>query len=151
MLHPEELGALSKTGLADSSVALDLPEHQWLGHAFLCLKARRAPLQRLFPVAYGELLSEMKRAADAVGCSILRPKPHGLRHGGASHDKALGLRSLGDIQLRGKWRSPLSVQRYEKHARISEQLERLDPRALRDLQCREARLQAACEASFGRL
>ncbi|CAK0899966.1 unnamed protein product, partial [Prorocentrum cordatum] len=70
---------------------------------------------------------------------VLRPTPHGHRHGGASHDKALGRRSLGDIQLRGKWRSPLSVQHYEKHARISEQLERLDPPALLDLQSREAR------------
>ena len=46
VLHPEDLGTPSKTGLVDSSVALDLPEHQWIGRALLCLKARRAPLQR---------------------------------------------------------------------------------------------------------
>ena len=107
---------------------------QWIGAALLSLKARRAPLQRLSPISCGELLSEMKRATDAVGCAVLRPTPHGLRHGGASHDKALGLRTLGEIQSRGKWRSPLSAQRYEKHARISDQLEELDPRVLRDLQ-----------------
>ena len=62
----------------------------------------------------------------------------------------MGLRSLAEIQSRGKWKSPLSVQRYEKHARISEQLEQLDPRVLHDLQCRAGRLPDACAASFAR-
>ncbi|CAK0886602.1 unnamed protein product, partial [Prorocentrum cordatum] len=138
-LHPEDLGASSKTGLVDSSAALDLPEHQWVGRALLKLKGRRAPFWRLFPISHCELPGEMKRAAVAAGCEVLRPTPDGLRRGGASRDKALGLRSWGDVQLRGKWRSPLSAQRYEKHARISEQLERLDPRVLLDLQSREGR------------
>ncbi|CAK0796024.1 unnamed protein product [Prorocentrum cordatum] len=122
VLHPEDLGAPSKTGLVE---ALDLPEHQWVGHALLKRKERRAPLQRLCPISRGELLAEMKRAAAAVGCEVLRPTPRGLRRGGASRDKALGRRSLGDTQLRGKRGSPLGAQRYQKQAGISEQLKRL--------------------------
>ncbi|CAK0877963.1 unnamed protein product [Prorocentrum cordatum] len=77
LLHPEDFGAPSKTGLVDSSVALDLPEHQCVGRALLELKDRRSPLQRLFPISYGELSAEMKRAAVAVGCEVLRPTRQG--------------------------------------------------------------------------
>ncbi|CAK0852634.1 unnamed protein product, partial [Prorocentrum cordatum] len=151
VLHPEDLGTPSKTNAGDSYVALDLPEHQWVGRALRKLRERRAPLQRLLPIAYCELLAEMKRAAVTVACEVLRPTPHGLRHGGASLDKALGLRSSGDIQLRGKWRPPLSVQRYEEHARISKQLERLDPRGLLDLQPREGKVFLEAFAGTGHL
>ena len=72
------------------------------------------------------------------------PRPDGLL------DKAAGYRSLLDIQARGKWRATQSVLRYEKHARIAQQLERLGPAVLQDLRSREACLPSAFSASFGR-
>eukprot|EP00974_Lingulodinium_polyedra_P119470 11171293-Lingulodinium_polyedra.AAC.1 len=67
----------------------------------------------------------MGAAAQAAGCAVLRPTPRGLWRGGASHDSVVGLRTLLGIQFRGKWRSTLSARVCEKHAWISEQLERL--------------------------
>ena len=150
VLNPEELGQPSKTGLFDSAVAFDLPQQAWIARVLLLVKGRRHPDERLLQVAYLELLAAMRDAADALGCALLRPTPHGLRHGGASHDKAAGYRSLLDIQARGKWRATQSVLRYEKHARIVQQLERLGPAVLQDLRSREACLPSAFSASFGR-
>ena len=148
VLNPEHLLVPSKTGLMDSAVAFDLPHQAWLGQLLLLLKGRRHPDERLLQITYLELLADMHKAGSALGCQVLRPTPHGLRHGGASHDKVAGFRSLAEIQSRGKWRALQSVQRYEKHARIAEQLERLDPRVLLDLRCREARLSDAFSKSF---
>ena len=53
-----------------------------------------------------------------------------LRHGGASHDYASGLRSLEDVRRRGRWRSWDSVRRYEKGSRIGQVLLKL-PEAIR--------------------
>ena len=69
------------------------------------------------------------RAAAATGVARLAPTPHGLRHGGASHDHAVRARHILAIQRRGRWRSFDSVRRYEKHGRLALQLRQL-PRAL---------------------
>ena len=149
VLNPSDLGVPSKTGLMDSSVALDLEHHRWVEEALLRVKQALQPEERLFKCSYLELLADMRSAARALGCSVLRPTPHGLRHGGASQDRALGRGALPEIQSRGKWRSPLSVQRYEKHAMISEQLEKLPTHVFLELRSREARLPSVCRASFG--
>ena len=93
----------------------------------------------------------MREAAGALGCARLVPTPHGLRHGGASHDRAHGTRTLLEIQARGKWRSFSSVVRYEKHARISQQFEALDLGVLAGLRWRAGRLPSACAASCEKL
>ncbi len=40
------------------------------------------------------------------------------RHSGASRDVLLGLRSLLEVQRRGRWAAPHSVKHYEKHGRV---------------------------------
>ena len=71
----------------------------------------------------------MQSAAEALDVGILRPSPHGLRHGGASHDRLLSCRTLGEVQQRGKWRCRESVLRYDKHARVGMEWQRLSPKA----------------------
>ena len=41
------------------------------------------------------------------------------RHSGPSIDRARGIRSLQKIKRRGRWSAESSVQRYERHARLS--------------------------------
>ena len=67
----------------------------------------------------------------------------------ASHDRATGLRTLPEIQSRGKWKTATSVQRYEKHALIAQQLEKLSPVTVQDLRSREVHLASSCKTSFG--
>lgn len=51
--------------------------------------------------------------------------PHVLRHSGPSFDAIHGLRSLPDIQSRGRWASNMSVQRYRKPGRLLMQASQL--------------------------
>ena len=39
---------------------------------------------------------------------------YGLRHGGASHDTLLQLRSYSQVKERGRWATDASVHRYRK-------------------------------------
>ncbi|CAK0845831.1 unnamed protein product, partial [Prorocentrum cordatum] len=145
VLRSDDLGAPSRTNLGNSHAALGLPEHRRGGRALLERTEQRATPQRLFPIVYGELLAEQKRAAVAAGRGALCPTPPGPRHGGASLDRARGLR------FGGKWRPPPSTQRREMHARISKQLERLHPRVLLDLHSLEGKVFLEVFAGAGHL
>ena len=62
-----------------------------------------------------------------------------FRHADASTDFALKHRSLGEIQLRGRWRGDQSLRRYKKGGRLAERLNRL-PEKLRAHAVRCAKL-----------
>ena len=55
------------------------------------------------------------------------PSLYKLRHGGPSHDIAAVLRSLATVKKRGRWGTDASVRRYEKGARLAEQMDKLTP------------------------
>ena len=57
--------------------------------------------------------------------NFLSPHPYSLRHGGASDDALRGARTLASIKARGRWKSDNSVRRYEKHARVLREVERM--------------------------
>lgn len=59
-----------------------------------------------------EVLIKKASLAAGLGDSYV---PHQCRHGGASHDALYSVRSMRDIQRRGRWRARESVRRYEKH------------------------------------
>ena len=48
-----------------------------------------------------------------------------MRHGGASHDRACGLRNATETMQRGAWRASSSVKRYEKSALLSKEWQKL--------------------------
>ena len=53
--------------------------------------------------------------------------PHQARRSGASLDAARSYRSRKAIMDRGRWSSQNSLLRYEKHARVGQSLNSLDP------------------------
>eukprot|EP00971_Amphidinium_carterae_P314808 6257802-Amphidinium_carterae.1 len=53
-----------------------------------------------------------------------------MRHGGPSHDRRCGRRSLMEIRQRGRWSTEKSVNRYEAAARL-QKLEALLPQSQR--------------------
>ena len=59
------------------------------------------------------------------GVEELSPHPYAIRLGGASTDVLLGRRTLRDVKSRGRWRTDASVARYNKHARILREVNRL--------------------------
>ena len=104
-------GERSKTG-RDQGVSLDEPYCKDVVRARL---SGLAPDDRLFPITSSQYRQWWGRAADAVlGKSHVRCTPHSARHTGASRDLATGYRSFEQVQRRGRWKTPSSVQRYAK-------------------------------------
>ena len=115
-LHPEEVGVPSKTYTFDDGVPLDAPYAIWLGPLLHELASRGAPNAPLFNTDGPTLKLEFARICEKLG--IKDPCTYRLRHGGASHDHAAGLRKMLEIKLRGGWANDRSLKRYEKPIRL---------------------------------
>eukprot|EP00435_Cladocopium_sp_Y103_P021954 s1233_g5.t1 len=61
---------------------------------------------------------QISASAKHVGLQSLRLTAHMLRHSGASHDAYYNIRTLKEIQSRGRWKAVSSVQRYRKPGKM---------------------------------
>ena len=118
LLFPWEDTRGSKTAEYDESVVLDSKEFDQLGPQLQQLKKRAGERGKLWTFSYTQYLEKFKRYAELAGLQKMNVHPYMVRHGGASRDSLLGLRSLLQIKQRGRWRSDTNVRRYEKHTRI---------------------------------
>ena len=84
----------------------------------------------------------MKEAAKLEGLGPLSYTPHSLRHGGASHDMAQGLRDAASTQARGRWLARQSVVRYGKFGMYQRQLAKLSVKQRQDGTAISRRLQS---------
>ena len=73
-------------------------------------------------LSLGTLDRWFSEATSARSLRLLRFTPHCARHGAASSDFALGLRSLEEMQRKGRWLASASVRRYEKAGRLNRQV-----------------------------
>lgn len=113
----------------------------------LALKLRgREPL--FGTLTYVEYRMALQTAPDELGLRELEPTPHSPRHSGPSNDILHGRMQLMDAQKRGRWVSASSVQRYEKHARVLRQMERLSPVQRRRAAASHATLPAVLLQAF---
>ena len=112
---PQEREARTKTGAADDSVLLDSEQLLWLGD-LLAVLADRPRGRKVWDFTYPELVVQFRRAASLAGVAAV---PYQLRHSGPSWDRLKNLRSLEEIQKRGRWVSFASVRRYEKHGQVA--------------------------------
>ena len=112
LLSPEQEGHPSKTGEYDTSLTLDSP---WGPVVFQASKKQHASTP-LWDFNYGEFVKEFKLVAEALHLEL---SPYQMRHSGPSIDRARNLRSQLEVQRRGTWKSPKSVLRYEKSARLA--------------------------------
>ena len=62
---------------------------------------------------------------ELTGVGKLQADPYALRHGGASHDSLYKRRGYEDRKQRGRWRTDASVRRYDKHARLLKEINRM--------------------------
>ena len=83
--------------------------------------------QRFFPYSGDQYLAIWHEAVRRCGLSILMPVPYMLRHAGPSYDILTKLRTLPEVQRRGRWLSLTSVRRYEKARQVTAQLQKLAP------------------------
>eukprot|EP00971_Amphidinium_carterae_P344159 6484374-Amphidinium_carterae.1 len=120
----------SKTGSQDDSMRVGVPSssREWIVNILMALfEISSSSMSPLFSIGLREYELAVKEASTACGFASMGITPHGFRHGGPSTDYALGLLSLGDIQLRGAWKCRKSVLRYQKSGRLMRQLGELTP------------------------
>ena len=116
LLFPNERADRSKTGEADNSILLDAPWAQWMAELLQVLHSKD-DASCIWNFSYANLVREFRTTSKRLGVDVV---PYQCRHSGASHDRAVQLRSLLEIQKRGQWRSSRSVVRYEKSARLGQ-------------------------------
>ena len=115
------------------------------------LRRVRRPLKLPFKVAQEKLASPFQAAARRFSLSDLGPTVYGLRHGGASEDKARGDRTLREIQQRGAWQTFSPVLRYQKSGRLSVQMGKLKPAQQKALLANEHAAKKFVVKRFGAL
>lgn len=128
-LFAYEHGRTSKVGEFNDSIVLDSPMRTYIGPLLQILAEGREEQELLFQFTYGEWKAAAKSAAIRAGLGPLQPVLYQLRHLGPSSDAAEGRRSLAQIKARGRWASEPSVRRYEKHAQLARQCQKLSPAA----------------------
>ncbi|CAE7380279.1 gag-pol [Symbiodinium natans] len=146
-LHPSDDLQESKVEVSNETILLDNKEIPWLGAALECMTAISGAA--LFPTNYTELLDTWHRALKQLGLGFKFAVPHQLRHSGASWDRFKNYRSLLEVKHRGRWAADSSLKRYEQHAMVAQQFEKLAPALKRRAQAAPATLQAMVLAKCG--
>ncbi|CAE7219985.1 ANK1 [Symbiodinium sp. CCMP2592] len=122
-LHPSEDMQASKTDVNNESIMLDNKEIPWLGAV---LEGAGAVLNGpLLPTSYTEVTNAWNQSLASLklkkGLAVL----HQLRHSGATWDRFKDYRTVLDVKLRGRWVSDSSLRRYEQHALVAQEFEKL--------------------------
>ena len=122
-LHPIERAAKSKTGDFDETVEVDL------GFLAELLNAQRLLHRAGEPFLEGntrklQALLDEAQCLMGVEAVLGRQTLYVLRHSGASVDTWLRRRTQDELQRRGRWKSSVSIRRYEKGGRLVERLHR---------------------------
>ena len=83
-------------------------------------------------------------ASSSLGLQRLHAVPHSVRHARPSEDALHKRADLAAIQKRGRWRSPKSVVRYLKGAKLLRQLSFVSEQLLKKARSLEFQLPLSC-------
>jgi hypothetical protein len=150
-LRPEEGEEPTKGGQFDDVLRLDSPDMKFLGPALFRLRAKRGEDEGLFSFTAAEMRSRWAWALRAVGVERMHYCIHQTRHGGASRDAAEQRRSLEAIQKRGRWKSAVMLNRYEKNGRLQKSFEGISDATLDWCEYCKAHLDSLLRGSISRL
>ena len=127
VLAPFERGESSKTGIFDEVVILDDTRVPWMEqvlktHVRACVQ-QQGEDSDLWSFNARQFLLEWRKAVEVlqVGCAC---SPYQNRHGGASRDHLLHLKSVQGIQRRGRWAVDSSARIYDKPGRLAQMVSR---------------------------
>lgn len=116
----------SKVGVMDEAVIVDQPYMKGL-KILKTLTQHKSDTEKIFTFDPDHAAKVFTRAVTHLGFDH-----HGIncayqiRHGSASTDVLTGLRSLTDVQKRGRWEVAKSVRRYSNGGRLSQVYDGLD-------------------------
>jgi hypothetical protein len=140
LLAPTDLNKPTKTQVFNESVLLDSRDRPWLGPLLVEWCSQFGPGQRVFPFRDHEFRAKVTKAASLAGLEKWKVTPYLFRHSGPSHDCLTRARDLMTIKKRGRWRSDVTVARYEKAARVTSRLTTLSPAAIHKLESADRNL-----------
>ena len=118
---------ISKTGTIDETIVMDQPD--WIGDLMDAIASGLSPGDRVFPLDPVELSALFRSACRTLGLPPISCL-YMLRHGGASHDLLMKLRTFEEVRSRGQWRTDTSVRRYAKSASVQRFLLQCPPNAV---------------------
>ena len=107
-------------------------DQEWIAELVLELYERRPHGEHLFSVSREFVWQQVESACNHLGISTDGWGLHRLRHTGAAVALYSNRLTLTEVQRRGRWLAPKSVERYTKVAHVLADLAKLNP-ALRDL------------------
>lgn len=122
VLSRQEDAVPTKTGDYDDCVLLDSPGRQDLGVVLKFLlhnhRGQSDTLSLFSPLTLHAYNTAIKDACAQLDLGKLKLTPHVLRHSGPSSDVYHKIRSIPEIQHRGRWATLTSVSRYKKPGRM---------------------------------
>ena len=123
LLHPLEEGVPSKAQQWDEALTMDLDHLASLGPAMskTLQLAKRSRNEIAFNVTSTDVNNVLQNLWPVLQLESLgAPHMYRLRHGGATFELANGMRSLQEVQLRGRWKALKSLKNYEKGGRLAQ-------------------------------
>ena len=125
-LHPSERSETSKVHMSDETLLLDSVDVPWLGK-LLATRGKLRPTGPLLNLDLDTFRKAWRQAVVDERLGAMNPVPYQLRHGGPSHDLLLKRRPALEAKHRGRWRSEQAMRRYEAHARVEQEFQKLAP------------------------
>ncbi|CAE7560259.1 UPF1 [Symbiodinium sp. CCMP2592] len=123
VLAPIERGEASKAGIYDEVLVLDDTRAPWLEDVMRHHVRQRLQLGEeadMWDFNAGQYLAMWRKAVAALDIADCAQSPYQNRHGGASRDHLLRLRSVHAIQRRGRWAVDSSARIYDKPGRLQQ-------------------------------
>lgn len=130
-LSPFERGVPTKTRSFDEAIVLDDTRAEWLGPAMAKhvlnrkrqLKSRGitgedAEKKPMWTLDQREFSQRFLATVDALHLDWLIKTTYELRHGGASRDILMRLRTPSQVARRGRWSDLKGMKHYERHGRV---------------------------------
>lgn len=129
ILAPFERGESSKTGIYDEVLILEDTRASFLG-PIVCSLAKQKELQEgpevsMWGFNARKYLQIWRACVGALDVASLATSPYQNRHGGASRDHLMRLRSVQEIQRRGRWACDTSARIYDKPGRLQQVLNKM--------------------------
>ncbi|CAJ1446249.1 unnamed protein product, partial [Effrenium voratum] len=124
ILSPFERSESSKAGIYDEVLILDDVRMQCLGPLVVQYargrEAQHGEVCPLWSFSASQYLRVWRASVKSLGVEDLAISPYQNRHGGASRDHLLRLRSVQAIQRRGRWAADASARIYDKPGRLQQ-------------------------------
>ena len=124
VLAPVERVESSKTGVFDEVLILDDQRVPWMESVMKKHVQERfrdqGPEASMWSFNAKQYLQVWRDAVSVLGVGNLAKSPYQNRHGGASRDSLLKLRSVASIQRRGRWAVDSSARIYDKPGRLQQ-------------------------------